>query len=96
MKLDSIILKTGNTIGHLASAGLALDSAINFYQGNYSFAAVEGIVSISIQTSKYFDRKKQHAIAGLSDSVHNEYVSQIQAMTDRINSSFYRLFGKLD
>jgi len=96
MKLDSIILKTGDAVGHLVSAGLALDAVNNASQGNYKLAVAEGIVSAYIQVSKYFDRRKKHLIAEFSDRVHNEYVPQMQAMTDRINSSFNRLFENMD
>ena len=85
MKLESIVLKTGSAaIGHLISAGLAIDAVNNAVNGNYEMAAVEGIVSAYIQVSKYFDRKKQRMIQDFSDRVHNEYVPQMNALSQSL------------
>jgi hypothetical protein len=84
MKLESIILKTGSAIGHLVSAGLAVDAVHNAMNGNYEIAAIEGIASIYIQVSKYFDRKKQKEIQDFSDRVHNEYVPQMEALSQSL------------
>ena len=80
MKLESIILKTESAIGHLVSAGLAIDAVHNAVNGNYEIATVEGIASAYIQVSKYFDRKKQKMIQDFSDRVHNEYIPQIEVL----------------
>ncbi len=86
MKLESIILKTGSTIGHLVSLGLAADAINNAVNGNYELAAIEGITSAYIQVSKYFDRKKHKMIQDFSDRVHNKYVPQMQEFTKRLES----------
>ncbi len=86
MKLESIILKTGSAVGHIVSAGLAVDAVNNVINGNYEMAAVEGIISAYIQVSKYFDRKRQRIIQDFSDRVHNEYVPQMQTLTERLKS----------
>lgn len=57
MNLEPIILKTGNSIGHLVSAGFAVDAINNAVKGNYEIAAVEGVFSAYLQFSKYLDRK---------------------------------------
>ncbi|MCK5630193.1 MAG: hypothetical protein KAI26_06230 [Nanoarchaeota archaeon] len=84
MKLESIILKTGSAIAHLVSAGLAIDAVNNAVNGNYEMAAVEGIASAYIQVSEYFDRKKQRMIQDFSDRVHNEYVPQMNALSQSL------------
>ncbi|MCH7568794.1 MAG: hypothetical protein IIA87_05220 [Nanoarchaeota archaeon] len=86
MKLESIILGTGSTIGHLVSAGLAIDAVNNAFNGNYEMAAVEGIASAYIQISKHLCRKRQGMIQDFSDRVHNEYVPQMNAISQRLIS----------
>jgi len=88
MKLKSIILKTGSSIGHLASAGLAIDAVNNAFNGNYEMAAVEGIASAYIQVSGYFGIKKQKVIQDFSDKVYNEHVPQMEELSQILKSYF--------
>lgn len=68
-------------MGHLVSAGLAIDVVNNALNGNYKIATVEGITSVYIQVSKYFDRRKQKLVQDFSDKVHGEYIPQSEALS---------------
>jgi len=80
MKLESIIFKTGSAIGHIASAGLAIDAINNITNGNYELGMIEGIASAYIQVSKYINRKEHNRIQNFLNKLQNEYIPKIKAI----------------
>lgn len=67
-ELEQIIYKTG-ILGHLASAGLVIDSIHNLlYTSQYKMAACEVIIATGLQVDQYFHRKRQQTIKKAYDN----------------------------
>jgi hypothetical protein len=91
VKLDSIVLKTGDIMGHLASAGLALDSVYNVSQGNHELAAVEAMISAYVQLSKSHSRKRKqlfNELAEITATIRNLYIPQLQKINEQVKGHY--------
>lgn len=98
MNLGKYVLKAGDVNGHTIAAGAGLDAIRNLYNGiatgnesYYQMAALEALISVGIEVSKYFDRRRRESLAMLM-----KYVPKMNEMEKRIDADFQRLFDRID
>jgi len=89
MKLDKIVIRTGDVLGHTIAAGLGIDAFINATQRDYQMAAVEAIAFVGIEVVKYLDRRKQKVISGFCSRVPG-YVAEAERINRESQQAFER------
>ena len=95
MKLDNIVIRTGDILGHTIAAGLGIDAFINSTQRDYQMAAVEAIAFVGIEVVKYLDRRKQRVISEFCSRVP-DYVAEAGRINRESQQAFERLFKRMD
>ena len=84
MRLDNLVIGTGDIIAHGIAGVVGLDAVNNAIHGNYKMAAVEAIISTGIEVSKYFDRQKRKVVADFCAKVPG-YIARANKINQQLN-----------
>ena len=92
MKLEPIILKTGDYLGHIIATSLGANALYNVYKGintgdesYYQLALLETTLSISIELSKYFNRQMGRRIERFNQFIREERLKYPYDFNDHLS-----------